>query len=226
VDSLRVWLKTTGLLDKDGNETFVCRLFREKGLDNFLCWELLWINVVLKFATAQWYVSELRHGQWTTTEIANLLHQQDPHLAKPTITNGVMEIVGLLERTPVGKELKQGEVISLSRPRQVHREGLSAPSTEAVFYALYQLFVFNQKNELCFQDSCLWPWVIFGCEQKYVFQKIIIDGESWFMMNEQNISLKAAPSETEYLNSMPKVVESIIKASKEDLKNCSKKLNW
>ena len=73
----------------------------------------------------------------------------------------------------------------------------------------------NQKNELCFQDLCLWPWIIFGCDEKYVFQKLIIDGESWFMLNEQNISLKAAPSETEYLNSMPKVVELIIKASKD-----------
>jgi hypothetical protein len=205
VDSLRVWLKTTGLLDKNGNETFLCGLFRKKGLDNLLGWELLWINVVFRFATAQWYVRELRQGAWTTTEIANILHQQYPHLAKHTITNGVMEIVGLLERTPVGKELNQGEVMSSCRPRKVNRERLSAPSTEAVFYALCQLLLLNQRNTLSFQESCLWPWIIFGCEQKYVFQKIIIDGESWFMLNEQTISLKVTSSETEYLNSMPNI---------------------
>lgn len=189
IQSLKAWLKTAGLQDNHGNEILLANIFRSKGLEQTLPWELLWVNVVFNFPTAAWYVEKLGLGRWTTTEMQELLRQNVPKLAQMTVNNAIMEIAGLLERTPVGIDLKQGEVFA-GRPRSVRREGYRHPSGEAVFYALCRLFVKERKERLSLTENVLWPWIVFGCEPDYVVQKIILHGEKWFALTEDSVSIK------------------------------------
>jgi hypothetical protein len=76
-------------------------------------------------------VTELGLDSWTVRELASLLQQVMPNLAFRTIYNAVLELVGLLERTPVGRELGQG-VVSPGQPRTVQRVGYPSSSWEAV----------------------------------------------------------------------------------------------
>lgn len=46
VESLAVWLKTAGLVDKSGQTTWLDSLFTAHGTSNTKLWQLLWVNVV------------------------------------------------------------------------------------------------------------------------------------------------------------------------------------
>ena len=54
------------------------------------------------------------------------------------------------------------------------------------------------------------------------YLKEIIDYAEFIKQKAKNEKM----SDTEYLNSIPGMTDSIIKASKTDLKECSKKLEW
>jgi len=194
VQSLKTWLKTCGLQDGRGRETFLGEVFREKCVDAVLPWELLWVNVVFNFPTAAWYVGELGLGAWTTGELKNLLRLSVPRLAMRTVNNAILELVGMLERTPVGRELSQGEVLPV-RPCRVQRKGYSFPSAEGISYAACRLFEREKRNSLHWEASVLWPWVVFGCERKHVLAQLIFYGQKWFTVGENGIVIKHYPEE-------------------------------
>lgn len=189
VQSLKMWLKTGGLENSQGKETWFAEIFRAQGMEAILPWELLWVNVVFNFPTAGWFVKNLGLGRWTTNQMQEHLRQYVPRLAPRTVHNAIMELAGLLERTPVGKDLNQGEVLP-GRPRSINREGYEYPSMDSIFYALCRLFIKEQKDSLSLEEDILWPWTIFGCEQDYVLQKIILNGEKWFTLGKDYISIK------------------------------------
>ncbi|MGB9903611.1 MAG: hypothetical protein ACPLQO_02940 [Desulfotomaculales bacterium] len=194
VQSLKVWLKTAGLQDGRGKETFLAALFRKNGLEEILPWELLWVNVIFNFPTAAWYVQELGLGAWTTGKIKERLLFYAPHLALRTASNAVMELVGLLERTPVGREINQGEVFSL-RPRRVQRRGHVYPSVEAICFAVFRLFEQEKRESLELRENLLWPWIIFGCAQKYVLGQLLCHGQKWFEVTGDCLIAKYIPEE-------------------------------
>lgn len=194
VDALKVWLKTAGILDREGKETFLAVIFQDRGLEDILSWELLWVNVVFNFPTAGWYVQMLGLGEWTTAEIKNLLHLQVPWLATRTVGVAVLELVGLLERTPVGREIKQGEVSS-SRPRRVQRRGHAYPSVEALCFAACRLFEREKRERLRLEENLLWPWVVFGCARKYVLGRLLTQGQKWFEVTDEYLIAKYIPEE-------------------------------
>lgn len=179
VEALEIWLKTAGLHNNRGGETRLCVLFRENGLEHPLCWQLLWVEVVFHFAVAEWYVRELGLGLWTTTEMKQRLHQDCPRLSPRTLNNAVIELASLLERTPVGKALGQGDVSS-SRPRRIARKGLPFPSHEALFHAMCHIYQREQRQSLDLTDNLLWPWTVFGCESHFVIQEISLSFPGWF----------------------------------------------
>ena len=194
VQSLKVWLKTAGLQDGRGKETFLGTVFRQRGLEKILSWELLWVNVVFNFPTAAWYVQKLGLGAWTTRGIKEQLLCCVPRLALWTVSNAVMELVGLLERTPVGREINQGEVLP-ERPRRVQRKGHAEPSGEALCLAVYRLFAQEKRERLHLKENLLWPWVIFGCAQKYVLGQLLTNGQKWFKITGDGLSVKYIPEE-------------------------------
>lgn len=194
VQSLKVWLKTAGLQDGRGEETFLGAVFREHGLEEFLPWELLWVNVVFNFPTAAWYVQKLGLGTWTTREVREQLLFSIPHLASRTVSNAVLELVGLLERTPVGREINQGEV-SFTRPRRVQRRGHAYPSVEALCFAACRLFEREKRERLRLEENLLWPWVVFGCAQKYVLGRLLTQGQKWFEVTDECLIAKYIPEE-------------------------------
>jgi len=175
VEALRAWLRTAGLEDRAGRKTRLGIRFAQVGLADPVAWELLWSNVVFNWPTAAWYVRDLGFGAWTTSELGQAL-QQHVVLAPRTVRNAIQELVGLLERTPVGTQLGQGEV-GVSRPRRVERRGYLWPSTEAVVHTLRQLAQTKNGGLIRFSERLLWPWVIFGCGRDQVLELISGGGE-------------------------------------------------
>jgi hypothetical protein len=186
VQSLSVWLRTCGLVDGAGTETALMRLFRASWPTADLAWQLLWANVTFRFATASWYVTEMGLATWTTTELRRALEGEAPHLSPRTVTNGIMELVGLRERTPVGALWGQG-LVSAERPRRVTRRGLASPLPLALAHAMRLAFVCGRRTVLQLDESIQWPWVVYGCDRDDALALLGAQREGWLRIDEDAV---------------------------------------
>lgn len=186
-DSLAAWLKTTGIEDGSGRLTRLGEEFAAQGTACRTLWELLWVNVVFNFPTARWY-AHLGQGQWTTTELKSLLRATVPRLAERTASNAIMELAGLLERTPIGEELGQGHVMG-GRPRRLIRRGVG-PCDAAIVHALGQLYVLQGQTRLPWDSDSTWPWVVFGCSRQFVLERLTIIDQTCFDIDERGVTFR------------------------------------
>jgi hypothetical protein len=186
VQSLQTWIRTSGFTDAHGNETDLYEMFQEKGTEYQIAWEILWVNVVFNWPTARWYISHVDKGSWTTAELGNMLYKAAPQLAERTVQDAILELVGLLQQTPVGFELGQGEV-SLSRPRKIQRKGLLQPSWKAMCHAFSRLFQEEGRKQLGLNENLLWPWLVFGCSRDQVIKDILIAEDGKITLDDKNI---------------------------------------
>jgi len=198
VDALARWLRTIGLLDSKGRETILCALARSAGLDDRLVWQLLWVNCAMDFATATWYVRQsFRSAQHTTTGLAKALQAFHPQLSYRTCYDAILELVGLLERTPVGRELGQGEVFPGS-PRLVKRWGLANPAPGALLYAAVKLGQNQGRLTLGLDDDLTWPWIIFGCDRDDALITLATLCQPWVTLRDGELRLKPPMEEWIY----------------------------
>jgi hypothetical protein len=192
VDSLKTWLRTCGIKDYSGFLTVLGQKFIKRGCNHLPLWELLWINVVFNFPTACWYTT-LEEYEWTTTSLRALLHTVVPRLGKWTISNAIMELAGLLERTPVGTELGQGQVFK-ERPRRIVRTG-HKPSDTAIRYSLCRLFHKEKQQRLEWNSVLTWPWVVFGCRRSFIWNRLTTTNHEYFSIDENGIVSNMEPKE-------------------------------
>lgn len=192
VDSFGVWLRTCDIQERSSKLTFLGEQFISLGVRYLPLWELLWINVVFNFPTAQWYTT-LVGDKWTTTELIDLLHTAIPRLAKRTISNAVMELAGLLERTPVGTELRQGQVLN-GRPRTIVRTGCK-PSDAAIMHSMDRLFLQQGSNELHWHSDLAWPWIVFRCDRQFILERLTIIEQDIFYLDEHGVGIRKSDRE-------------------------------
>lgn len=193
LQSLSRWLKTAGFLNIRGVKTELFSITNLSGVKSSLPWEYIWTNTVFNFFTATWYATKCCFGEWSTTEIAAALGARCPSISSRSIRNGIMELVGLLERTPVGRELGQGEV-SAGRPRRVRRTG-RVPSVQAVRHALLRLCLTVDATVLPLDAAALWPWTIFGCDQAAVIEPLVLGADPWFTVESNHLTCSLALEE-------------------------------
>lgn len=186
VQSLGVWLRTCDLVERSGVELPLAQLFRESWPEAEVAWQILWANVTFRFATAQWFVTDLGLGTWTTRELRLALGRHVLHLSSRTVSNGITELVGLLERTPVGTVWGQGEV-SPGRPRRVTRRGLASPSPTALAHAMRLLFMGERRDSLRLSEPVLWPWVVYGCERDEALVLLCSQRHAWLRIDEDSV---------------------------------------
>jgi hypothetical protein len=192
VESLKTWLKTAGIEDENGHLTELGERCAAEGTACLYLWELLWVNVVFNFPTACWYV-HLGNGEWTTTELKAQLRAAVPRLAEWTASNAIMELAGLLERTPVGGELGQGYV-QRGRPRRLIRRGIE-PCDVALIHALGRLYLQHDQTRIAWNDDLTWPWVVFGCSRQFVLERLTILDQNHFDIDEQGIIFRTTDRE-------------------------------
>ncbi|MEW6228968.1 MAG: hypothetical protein AB1700_12915 [Bacillota bacterium] len=144
--------------------------------------------MVFNFPTALWYVG-LGSGEWTTTELRSLLRATVSHLAERTVSNAIMELVGLLERTPIGNELGQGQVVA-SRPRRVVRRG-SVPCGAAIAHCVGRLYLQQGHPRLLWESDLTWPWVVFGCGRQPILDRLTLIDERYLDVDEQGVTIRA-----------------------------------
>jgi len=189
VQALRTWIRTIGLADGEIGAA-LCRAFA-RDLSSLMAWQVSWVYMAFGFPLVRWYVCDLGLGSWNTRELRTALQDAVPHLACATIQNAIMELVGTLEHTPLGSELRQGRVLS-TRPRTVIREGF-LPDPRVAIYALYRLQQQTGARQLSLAMPALWPWTIFGCNPENVIIALDSAASRWFSIGLSTIRFYFPP---------------------------------
>lgn len=192
VESLKVWLRTCGIKDRSGELTRLGKQFVSRGSSDLPLWELLWVNVVFSFPTAHWYVT-LEKDEWTTTGLIESLQATVPRLANRTVSNAIMELAGLLEQTPVGTELGQGQVLG-GRPRKIVRVG-SKPCDVAIVHSMGRLYLKQGQTRLLWDSNLTWPWTVFGCSRSFVWERLTTMEQDYFCLDEFGVTFRKEDKE-------------------------------
>jgi len=187
VDSMVIWLRTCGIEDKCGRRTVLAEQFFLQGTDDLSLWELLWLNVVFNFPTANWYVRQ-GLGAWNATELKVLLREAVPRISEWTASNAIMELVGLLERTPVGAQLGQGRVTP-DRPRGVTRTG-HLPADITILENIRKILAMQKDiRELKYTEDCLWPWIVFGCDRDLILSRLVVMDQDMVLASPEYLTI-------------------------------------
>ena len=188
VQSLARWLRTGGLIGASGRPAPLYDLFQRTWPEARLAWQVLWVNVVFNFPTARWYALRMGVGEWDTVQLRQALHCAVPRLSRHTVSNAVLELAGLLERTPIGPEFGQGRVTK-ARPRLVCRQGLCDIATPALLYAVRRLFLAEDRLYLALDEDLVWPWSVFGCPFEATLPQLTSRDSPWFSLDGQGLHL-------------------------------------
>ncbi|HHV76576.1 MAG TPA: hypothetical protein GXX39_04280 [Syntrophothermus lipocalidus] len=192
VESMATWLRTCGIEDAGGGLTFLGRLFVRGGTAMPELWQLVWVNAAFNWPTARWYV-HLGNGEWTTKELKTILRDTIPRLTARTLENAILELVGTLERTPIGDELGQG-LVTPTRPRRVTRRGI-VPVDAAIVDSIGRLYLQQKRARLLWEEDLTWPWVVFGCSPDLILDRLLSLEGSYFSIDEQGLTISAGDRE-------------------------------
>ena len=129
-------------------------------------------------------------GSWTIGKLLEKFQEDNPHYRKRTLQNALQELVGFLERTPVGEKLAQGKVVRMKRGRVVTREGLSCPSLSAVKLALERLKTEEKRDSFDLNEKILFPWVVFEVEAKILYRNLLSRGIPPFSLEKDRLTLE------------------------------------
>lgn len=186
--ALKTWIKTAGLEDSEGNRGFLFRMFRELGVHDPYPWMFFWVNVVFGFATAEWYVCRVSSGTWSTSMLSNALSSDIGYISRRTACDAIMELVGLLQRTPIGCELGQGTVDTGAHPRLVSRKGMPSLPTDVVRHCLDNLFRREGRTRIAFSEETLWPWRVFGLSEEKGIEAVMRLRDPGFLIDESGVT--------------------------------------
>lgn len=121
-----------------------------------------------------------------------------PERSARTILDGAMELLGTLERTPIGTALGQG-IVSATRPRTVHRVGLARPDVESLAHAMRRLFQHEAREELHLVEPLTWPWVVFGCDAEETLLRLSSEMKDWLEIRADRVRLRIPREELDEL---------------------------
>jgi hypothetical protein len=183
------WLDTCGLTDPNGEPSQITNLIYGKS-SSMLGWQLAWANCVFSFIPAAFYVNLPVGIMQTSKSIRAALETEYPDRACRTLADGALELVGLLECTPIGTELGQG-IVSPTRPRTVRRVGLADPHPAALAHAMRRLFMREQRRELPIDEALLWPWIVFGCDSEEALLRMQAGQGHWLQVGPASVNLLA-----------------------------------
>jgi len=197
IASLKAWLKTTGLSKRECQSTPLLDLFHDPD-GRSLAWQIVWVNSVFNFAIAFLYVRAPRSEEWSTKSLAISMLPQAGSLRPRTIRDGVQELIGLLERTPVGTQLGQG-IVTRGRPRRVHRIGLPYPDPRALAHAARRLFLWENLTSLPLEADLVWPWTVFACDKYDALSMLDSPDYSWLAIHDTSLECTTSLEDLEHV---------------------------
>jgi len=137
-DAVRVWLGQSGIIDRANKMiTKVGERLQVYGEQDRLTWMVIWTNLAINSVLVRWYVTELPFGRAYSR--AELLDRLGDSSSQRTRSNAIVSLANLLEKTPLGGEMRLGSVTRKGRAIQaIGKPGQAALPALGFLYCLYR----------------------------------------------------------------------------------------
>lgn len=149
-DSFKAWGKDAGLLDAKNQPTEFGKLLKEIYQENpCLVWEIIWINLTYTSFIANRFVSYVKPGDiYDKKQLGDIITAQENVSSLTTLKNALGALFDLMNNSPVGEALMQGEMSNKKRVRKAYDD----LSLEALAYSMYKFAEKNGSKEFRLSD--------------------------------------------------------------------------
>ncbi|HIP12170.1 MAG TPA: phosphoadenosine phosphosulfate reductase, partial [Arcobacter sp.] len=174
--SLKKWLRDAELLDeKAKNITPLCALLQGKS-DN-IRYQIIYTNLYFHSSLINWFVDDIeRNKKFSSKELA-IIAKEYTQLAETTVKHSINSLVNLFDSTPLGNELKIGNITKEKNVRFVEKIGTNDVSNIAILFLLYKLK--ENLNRTDFRVSEFYsesfkggPYKLFGIDKDVFTSKL------------------------------------------------------
>jgi phosphoadenosine phosphosulfate reductase len=208
-EAMRVWLQEAELIS-ERKLTPAGAVLQRLGVNNPLTWAFIWTNLARNSALVGWYVQHVGwSGTWTKKGLMALMGDS---LSRRTRENAVDTLVELLGKTPLGEDLRLGQMEIKGRQVISVTKGVWAdPHPLAILYALYRLSErlgrYNLTVSELFDPLPEGPHALFGITREPMsryLQGLAMRWPEWIeaelVRDLDNVYLKKQYHSTEVLN--------------------------
>lgn len=163
--SMKCWLKDAGLID-GMRLTPLGERIRRIGSGSLLTWSVIWSNLSYASDLVRWYVTSVPWSE--SLAVSQMVVLFPERVNERTRKNALSSLYGLLEGTPLGREMGLGAVVRRGKVRRaVHKFGWTNPDPISVLYAMYVQAEHEGNYDTTltnlFDDRCSGgPHVLFG----------------------------------------------------------------
>jgi phosphoadenosine phosphosulfate reductase len=111
VPAARLWFAQAELIDSSRKPKKLVELFREKGTDSVLGWELIWFALANNALLIKWFVTDVEFGKsFTQDELTAKLSNYFPAFGPSTIAGGFSALKDTLSKSPLGMAASESEI--------------------------------------------------------------------------------------------------------------------
>ena len=144
--ALNEYLRDAGFIERNKKSTELCDVVRlgysSGSLSVLSVWAIIWTNLCHNSGIFLWWANQ-PPGNYTRESVLHALRQTDKR--ERTLTNITNSLISTLQYTPIGNDLRQGEVVKSGRTRIVHKIGHPKLNLVEVIYAIY---MFARNHEM------------------------------------------------------------------------------
>ncbi|HOV14354.1 MAG TPA: DUF4007 family protein [Spirochaetota bacterium] len=184
VDSLKAWLKDSGLLNTKLEHTKLCKTFIElvkpenesaiyEKFDDILIWGIIWNNLYYNSPLINFYLENFKwNSSFSKSEFETAIKSKYNEISERTIQGGINSFLNLTENSPLSSKLrfavleKDGNKI-----KKIKKIGSDEIHPKVIAYSLYKYAREKGHNnitvsELYFENVNGGPAKIFGLNKK------------------------------------------------------------
>ena len=183
VDSARKWFIESNLIkEKTKEPTELVDALKERGSENIVCWEFIWMALANNSVLIRWYVSGTEIGKhYSVEELSAKMREDDPTLTPKSVEGALQSLKDTVRKSPIG--INNGFVEADFKGKNI--VGLTRKSHDAdpltILYGLYLMaerkgrsaFTISEMSEFEDESDFLSPIIVFGIDPAD-FRKICV----------------------------------------------------
>lgn len=149
-EAFKRWAKDAEILDGKNKLTELGLVLKDIYADNpTLVWEVIWINLCYNSFIVNKFSEIIKFGEsFTAKTLGDVILQRENVSSATTLAGACIALNDLLDKSPIGEDLQQGEVYEKSRVRHLYED----LSEEAIAYSLYRHAQIAERSEMRVSD--------------------------------------------------------------------------
>ena len=177
-ESMKAWLRDSELMNKNEITDLAKSLSKIRIVDYKFVLEVILVNLYYHSSPLRWYLDRISWGDsLRLNDLYERVKNDTETISQRTVESGILSLVNLLEKNPIGKELRIGIVEKVKNQRTIRKYGTDEINPLAIAYAIYKtsedLKRYNfTVSEFYSKEFKGGPYKIFGISRER-FEKIL-----------------------------------------------------